>query len=166
MRFEPNRAVATRTVVHRLYRPDEGRIASLHWLAFFLALIAAFSAAPAIPHLNLRTAPGWARAVLLGTGLEGLFIVWMAATPDWSTLRLMAILFAATAALYAAAMAVILQVPLDQPLGWGLEEHRGRAPQWCGAVLTLSLLATYLCGRASVKWRRAAALAAVGRRHR
>ena len=161
-RLDPNRAAATRPPIRRLYRPDEGKIASLQWLAFFLGLIAAFSAAPAIRYLNLQTAPEWARAVLLGTGLQGIFILWMAATPDWSTLRVLAIVFAVTAAMYATVMLMVLQVPPDVPLRWGLDEHRARAPQWCGSVLTLSLLGTYLCGRASVKWRRAAELTVAG----
>jgi len=137
------------------YRPDERRVESLKWLTFFLGLLIVFGAAPALPHVNLFTAPGWARAAILLAVLQACYLAWMLSVPDWSTIRVIMIVFIVTAVIYAAALARILVMPPDRPLPLGLEEVRNRAVQWCGCVLTLMLLGAYLCARASSEWRRA-----------
>ena len=138
------------------YRPDERRVESLKWLTFFLGLTIVFSAAPALPHVNLFTAPGWARAALLLAVLQGCYLAWMLSAPDWSTIRTVTIVFGVAGVIYAAALALILVAPADRPLPLGLEEVRSRAMQWCGCVLTLMLFGAYLCARASSEWRLAA----------
>ena len=104
------------------YRPDERRVESLKWLTFFLGLTIVFSAAPALSHVNLFTAPGWARAALLLAVLQGCYLAWMLSAPDWSTIRTVTIVFGVAGVIYAAALALILVAPADRPLPLG---HRG-----------------------------------------
>ena len=134
------------------YRADAGHVQTVRWLAVVLGLVVLFSAAPALRHVNPATAPDWARVVLLVATLQAVYLVWMAATPDWSTVWVAMLVFAAVATLYAVATAMVLATPLDSPMPLGMGELRTRLGRWCGAVLMLMSLATYLCGRTSAKW--------------
>lgn len=138
-----------------VYRADPGKIQTVRWLSLLLALIVAFNAAPALEHLDLEAAPGWARVVLLLAALEAFYVLWMLVTPDWASVRVVTVVFVLVAALYAAATVVALVTPPDQPLPLGSGELRHAAPHWCASVVLVSLLAAYLCGRAGAKWRRA-----------
>lgn len=140
-------------LVH-VYQPDERRLDSLKWLTFVLGLMVAFSVAPTVPYLNPLTTPGWTRGVLFVAILQACYLAWMLSAPDWSTIRVVMIVFGVTALIYAVVLARIVVVPADQPLPLGLEEVRGRALQWCGCVLTLMLFGAYLCARTSSDWRR------------
>jgi len=145
------------------YKPDEGRVQTVQWLAFFLGLVVLFGVAPALGYLNLGTAPGWARAVLLLAALEAVYIAWMLATPDWASVWVVMLVFAFVSAAYGMATAIAVATPLDKPMPLGMGELRGSAAQWCGSVLLVHALATYLCGRTSAKWRRAFELEMAGR---
>ena len=154
--IEPRSRTLPRLV--HVYRPDQRRLESLKWLTFVLGLMVAFSVAPTAPYLNPLTAPGWTRGVLFVAILQACYLAWMLSAPDWSTIRVVTIVFFVTAAMYAAAMTWIAVTPPEEPLRLGLEEVRGRALQWCGCVLTLMLFGAYLCARTSREWRRAARL--------
>ncbi len=154
----PDAAIAEETpgdslpqVVHG-YLPDERRVESLKWLTFFLGVTVFFSVAPSLPHINLLTAPGWARAVLLLAVLQACYLAWMLSAPDWFTIRVVMIVFGITAVVYAAALAWVLVTPSDRTLPLGLEQVRVRAVQWSGCVLTLALFGAYLCARTSSEW--------------
>jgi hypothetical protein len=138
---------------------------TLRLTAFFLGVVAVLNLAPVIwhGHLDLETAPGWARAALLLAVIQSVYIVWLLATPDWSTLWVVMVVFALSAAVYGMAVGITLASPLDKPLPLGLGEHRRTAPRWCASVLLLTALATYLCGRTSTRWRRSLELKAAGR---
>lgn len=146
------------------YRPDRGRVQTVRTLAVILLLVAAFGGAPAVLHPDLETAPGWSRLVLFVALLEIVYIAWMAITPDWSTVWVLMLLLAAVTAGYAAATAIAVATPLDAPLPLGMSGVRGSAARWCGSVLMVHGLATYLCGRTSTKWRRALELESAARR--
>jgi hypothetical protein len=141
-------------LVH-VYQPDERRLESLKWLTFVLGLIVAFSAAPIVPHLDLLAGPYWPRGILIVALLQACYLVWLSSSPDWSTIRVVMVVFFVVAASYAAAIAWIALVPAEEPLPFALEEVRGRALQWSGCVVTLMLFGAYLCARASRDWRRA-----------
>ncbi len=143
-----------RTMPVDVYQPDRGKIQTVRWLAFFLGLVILLSAIPALGHLNLATAPGWARLVLLITALEAVYIVWLLATPDWSTIWVLMLMFAVAATAYGMATAVAIATPIDHPMPLGMGPIRASAPRWCMAMLLTTSLATYLCGRTSTKWRR------------
>jgi hypothetical protein len=146
-----------------VYRPDEGRVQTVKWLAFFLGLVVLFSVAPALAHLNLQAAPGWARAVLLLAAVQAVYIAWMLATPDWASVWVVMLVFAFVSAAYGMATAIAIATPLDKPMLLGMGDLRESASRWCGSVLLVHALATYLCGRTSAKWRRAFELEMAGR---
>lgn len=137
-----------------VYRADRGRVQTVRWLAAFLGMVATFGALPALGHANLATAPPWARLAILVAALQAVYVAWMVFAPDWSTVWVAMLVSAAVATLYAAATAIALATPLDAPLPLGMGDVRARLDRWCGAVLMLNALATYACGRTSVKWRR------------
>ena len=138
-------------------------MATVHWLVVVLAGMVLFSVIPALGHVNLETAPGWARVVLLLGALQGVYLVWMWHSPDWSSVRVVMLVFAVVAALYGAATAVAVATPLDRPMPLDMGAVRGSAARWCTAVLLSSALATYLCGRISAKWQRAVEIDMAGR---
>ena len=138
-----------------VYQPDERRLDSIKWLTFFLGLTVVFSVAPIVLHLDLLAEPSWPRGVLVVAVLQACYLAWMLSVPDWSTIRVLMIVFLLAAAIYATAMTWIALTPPEEPLQFGLEEVRNRALQWCGCVLTLMLFGAYLCARASSDWRSA-----------
>jgi hypothetical protein len=146
-----------------VYQADQGHLETVKWLAVILGVVVAISAAPAVWHVSLASTPGWARLALLLAAVQAIFIVWMLATPDWSSVWVVMLVFAFASALYGAATAIAMATPLDRPLPLDMGEVRSRASQWCGAVLLLTALATYLCGRTSARWQRTAELARAGR---
>ena len=125
-----------------------------------------FSTFPVWDHLNLATAPDWARIVLLLAALEAFYILWMLLTPDWASVWVVTLIFALVATLYGMATAVAMASPLDQPLPLELGPLRRVAPRCCGSVALCTLLAAYLCGHMSATWRRAAELRIGGRSRR
>ena len=146
------------------YQPDRGHVETARWLGFFLLLLTLFSLTPAWRYLNLETAPGWARVVVLMTLLQAVYVVWMLAAPDWSTIRVLMLVFAASAVLYGMATAMALATPLDKPMPLDMGGIRDSAARWCGAMLLGTTLATYACGHIGTKWRRVMDWAAPGKR--
>jgi hypothetical protein len=143
-----------------VYRPDPGKVQTVQLLAVGLALVALFSAAPAVlKHADLAAAPAWARLVLLISALQLVYVVWMASLPDWGTVWVGMLVFALAATVYAVVLAILMFTPLDTPLGLGLDDVRHSAGGWCFAVLMLTTLMTAVCGRVSAKWRRSLELA-------
>jgi hypothetical protein len=139
-----------------VYLPDARHIAQVRWLAAMLGAALLFSLLPLLTnaHLDPADAPGWARAVLLLTLLQAVYVAWMLAAPDWASVWVVMLVFAIAAAFYGAATAVTVATPADKPLPLGLDAVRAGARSWCGAVLAVMTLATYLCGRISAHWRR------------
>ncbi len=145
-----------RPIPRNTYRPDHGRITSTKWLAGLLAAAVLFSLAPVVYHVqvNLQTAPGWARAVVLLAAVQAVYLGWMLSAPDWSTAWVVMLVFAGVSALYAVATAMAIATPPDRAMPLGLGEVRYSARAWCGAVLAVMSLCTYLVGRFSTRWRR------------
>jgi hypothetical protein len=145
-------------------RPDRGRLQTLRLIAVYLGIVAALNLAPVVLHAHLdpEPAPGWARAALVLAAIQAVYVCWLLATPDWSTLWVVMVVFALSAAVYGMAIGITLASPPDKPLPFGLGQHRRTAPRWCGSVLLLTALATYLCGRASTRWRRSSQLRRAG----
>ncbi|MBN2024162.1 MAG: hypothetical protein JW809_15370 [Pirellulales bacterium] len=133
---------------------QQGLVRAAYYLAAMLGGLALVAALPAIGHLNLATAPGWARAVLSVAFLQAVYAAWMAAAPDESTLGVAMIVSTAVAALHAAGVALAIATPAAQPLPLGLDPVRYKVAYWCGAVVLAMSLAAYLCGRARTAWRR------------
>jgi hypothetical protein len=137
------------------YEPEPAWVQTVYYLGVGMLVVTLFCAAPALRHLNLATAPGWARLVLLLCALQLVYIAWIVTLPDWSTVWVGMLVFALLAAIYGMGMAVAMATPLDRPLPLGMNEVRYTAAGWCMAVVLLAGLMTYFCGRISFRWRRA-----------
>ena len=148
-----------------VYWPDAGNVATVRWLALILGLVVAFSIVPVVylTHFNPASAPDWARVVLAVAAVQAAYIAWMLNAPDWASIWVLMLVFAAVSALYAVATAVAVATPLEQPIWLDVGEVRNSAGAWCGAVLAAMSLATYLCGRTATKWRRTFELQTAGR---
>jgi len=148
-----------------VYQADAGTIVSVKWLALILIGAVLFSLIPVVwkMHLNMETAPGWARLAVLIAALQVLYVCWMLAAPDWAAVWVVMVVFAAVSTLYGTASAYTVALPADRPMMFGLEEVRDTAGHWCGSVVAVMALATYLCGRASARWRRTFELETAGK---
>jgi hypothetical protein len=137
-------------------RPDVAWVRRARWLALALALVVGLSIVPVAWQraFNLETAPGWARAILLAAALQAVYIAWMLNYPDWASVWIVTLVFALGAAAYATVMAMAMATPLDRSMPLGMDDVRRGSAAWCAAALGLMSLATYLCGRTSVGWRR------------
>ena len=87
--------------------------------------------------------------------LQAIYIVWMLAVADFASVWVVMVVFALVSAAYAAATAIALATPLQKPMLLEMGQYRDQAPSWCGAVLLVTALATYLTGRIAARWRRA-----------
>ena len=146
-----------------VYQPDRGRIQSTQWLALILGAVVLFSIGPAVVHVGVATAPGWARAALLMAALEIVFILWMLAAPDWSSVWVVMLVFGFVSTVYAVGTAVAMATPLDKPMPLGMGAIRTWAGIWFACVLAVQSLATYLCGRTATRWRQMFRLEMAGR---
>lgn len=138
-------------------RPDAGKLQTVYMLSLGLIALALFGAAPAIRDLNVITAPGWVWVVMLTAALQIVYVAWMLSLPDWSTVWIGMIVYAAAAAVYGLGWALLGLTPADNEINLlGLDGlDRGQAAGWCAAIALLTLLMTYACGRVSSRWRRA-----------
>jgi hypothetical protein len=137
------------------YQADPGKVQTVYMLAAALAALTIFAAVPALKHLNFTDAPGWARAVLILSALQLVYVVWMVSLPDWSTVYIGMIVFAMVSAAYGVAWALVAFTPEARPINFlDLDSVRRSAAGWCLVVLLLGALCTYACGRFSGRWRR------------
>ena len=131
--------------------PAAGKVRLVRLLAAGLALAVAMSLTPIVwlQQWNMATAPGWARLVVLTATLQAAFIAWMLTAPDWASVRVVMLVFAAGASLYGAGLAAALTTPLDHPMLLGLGAVRHDCAAWCGVMLVLMSLAAWLSARLS-----------------
>lgn len=140
---------------HHPCEPNAGTVREVRIWSLVLLVLAAFSALPALRYGNPATAPDWARWVLFVATLQGLYALWMAAAPDWSSVLVAGVVYGVVAVLYAAAAYVNATVPAQFHLPLELEPLRVFAPKWCTAVSLLLGLCAYLCFRSAIRWYRA-----------
>jgi len=97
--------------------------------------------------------------------LQMIYVMWMVSLPDWSTVWVLMLIYGAVSAAYGFVLAVSLMTPREEELMLGLEAVRRLTPLWCAAMLLLSFLAAFLCGRTSSRWHRSyvAMVKALGR---
>jgi hypothetical protein len=138
-----------------IYRPDAGKLQTVHLLAIGMALAALFAAAPALRHINLAAAPDWARLVILISAVQLAYVAWMVSLPDFSSVWVVMLVYAVVTAAYCAGMALFMYTPADAPLVLGLgEPARYSGAGWCAAVVLLNGMMTFVAGRTSAGWRR------------
>jgi hypothetical protein len=147
----------------RGYRPDRYKLASVYWLGLALLLITLVEMIPAVVHgihssppfFTIAGSPAWAQAVLVLCLLQLVYVAWMVSLPDWSTVWSLMAVYGLVAAAYGYVLAVSLMTPRDQDLMLGLDAVRRLTPLWCSAMVLLTFLAAFLCGRTSSRWHRA-----------
>lgn len=144
------------------YRPDRHKLTSVYWLGLTLSIITLVEILPAFwqallpsaPYATLSGAPAWAQVVLVLCLLQVVYIVWMVSLPDWSTVWILMLVYGALSAAYGFAFAVSLLTPRDQEMMLGLDAVRRLTPWWSAAMVLLTFLAAFLCGRTSSRWHR------------
>lgn len=142
------------SILEIAYQADPSKLRLVRWLAVMLGFVTAFTAAPAVVYFPAQPAPPWVWLVLFGSTVQGLFLVWMLATPDWASLRIAMGLFLLVAIGYGLMTLRVTGVPPDEHLPLGLDPVRQWASHWCTAVVLVMSLGAYLCGHFSHKWRR------------
>lgn len=141
------------------YRVEKSRRETVYLLAAGIAALACFSLAPAVAHWRLASAPGWAQAIVLVAFLQFAYAVWLAISPDWSSVWVAMFALAGVAALYATALAISLHAKPNEETILDLAEllrtQNSKPTLWCGAVVLLTSLLAYLCGLVSHRWHKA-----------
>ncbi len=137
------------------YQAEPYRANTVYYLGAGLAVLSVFQLAPAAGHLDVASAPDWARVLIVLAMVQLAYCAWMVLVPDWSTVWIAMLVFAVVTALYGAALGAVMFTPTGEPVLLGMDEVRQPARLWCGAILLLSGLMTYVCGRISFWWRRA-----------
>ncbi len=140
------------------YRPDVGKVTTVRWLALFLAVIAILGAIPVF--IDKHHFYIWSHVVLFISVLQLLYVFWMFTMPDWSTVWVLMLVFAVTAAVYGFGLAMTFLMPIQSALPFELQPVRESAPIWCAVMLLFTFLGAFLCGRYSFHWYRAYVLAA------
>jgi len=149
---QPSRTAALSPPAPRPRRVDRHWIHTAYWLASALAAVTLFSAAPAMQHLNLLTAPTWARVMLLVATLQFAYIIWMVLVPDWSTVWVGMIVFAVVATMYA--MMLLTALVASGPLPLGLPSRGAAVGGWSAVAMLMNGLMVYVCTRVGSTWRK------------
>jgi hypothetical protein len=136
-------------------RPTAKQVETVYWLAAVLLFSVIFGAAPALGHWKLTEAPAWAQALMLVAAAELTYIAWLIVLPDWSTVRVGMVLFAAVAVSFAATTFLLGSPSLGEWLPFDLSGAGTSAFSWCGANAVVMGLLGFACGRLAAKWRRA-----------
>jgi hypothetical protein len=140
------------TAPNSLARPDH----SIPWtLASGLFVVLAYATLPALGHLRDVPMPVWVRILLGASALQAACVLWMLTIRHWAALAVVTFLFALTSIGYAMIAALAFAPGDVLPVPWGLDLIQSRAAAWSATVLAVYLLATYLCGTATLRWRHA-----------
>lgn len=125
------------------------------WLATGMLLVALFQSLPLAAIHDWREAPPWAQAILLLAALEIAYAAWMLLVPDWSTVWVAMLVLTGVCMLYGTALGIAWVGPRGWPLPLGIDQVRGNCQPWCAAVIGVTFLLTYACGRVSRRWKKA-----------
>jgi hypothetical protein len=129
---------------------DQRRFA--HRAALALALLCLLAMLPEFGHLQLAAAPGWARALLLGSMVQMAFVAWMATIPDRGSMWVLMIVLALAATIYGAVAGIALGTSLEFELPLGLARIRWPAFWWSTAMMALQAVAAFFCGQTAQRW--------------
>lgn len=121
--------------------------ASARRLAILLAGFVLIGMAPSFLHINLVTAPNWARVLLLSGGLLLAYLAWMSLAPCRATLWTICWTFALAASGSVLLMAIVMFTSPDRPLPLEITTTRAPAIAWSAAIATLLNTGSLLAGR-------------------
>ncbi len=135
-----------------------------HWIAWWLILLAVFSAVPGVWRIaegfredGPEITPRWtylsllSSLVLLGSASLAMLL------PDWSTALGAAVTLLLVTAAHAMMLGVTVSGSTDNPLIQALElddfTPTRQAARWCFVMVCLGLLLTFFTGRLAARWR-------------
>lgn len=138
------------------------------WLSGTLAMVALLGMVPGvldvIDHFRSDTSPGiapWAQVLCWLGAVQLVYCLYLVQLPDFSSVRVVAIVSVLIAAGYAMVLGLALlakeQSQLLQSLQLTDQLRGGRATAWCFLMLCILSLWAYYAGRLGLQWRRAAA---------
>ncbi len=149
----------------RGYEHDSRKRWAVYQFGIGLILAALFGAIPAVmdvvEHLRTVDSPGvsrWAYALLLLSGIQLAYAVYLIQLPDWSTVRVVSMVTLVLATVYAILLAVTTLATQDHQIIQFLEladKFGKKATGWSVILLGISSLLAYLSGRISLRWRQA-----------
>lgn len=131
-----------------------------------LILAALFGAVPAVMDIvdHFRTVDSsgvsrWAHVLLLVSGVQLAYAVYLMQLPDWSTVRVVSVLTLVLATVYAMLLGITIlaseKSQIIQFLELGDKLYGNKAAGWCVILLGISILLAYFGGRISMRWRQA-----------
>lgn len=138
----------------------------VYQLGMWVLAAAAVSAIPALLDIVAQVRQDepagisrWALGVLLASGLQAVYAVYLLQLPDWGTAWVLSLVMLVFATMYAVLLGALTlanqQSQLVQALELGELLVGGRASLWCLAMLCTYALLAYFSGRVSFRWRRA-----------
>jgi hypothetical protein len=139
---------------------------TVYQLGVSLALAALFGAVPAVldmvAHVQAVESAGisrWAWVLLLTSGIQLAYAVYLVQLPDWSSVWTVSIVMLAFATAYAMLLGLLMLADNQSQLVRFLELTDARAshkaPGWCLIMLSICSLLAYFCGRISARWQHA-----------
>jgi len=150
----------------RGFEHDSRKRWAVYQFGIGLILATLFGAVPAamdiIDHFRTVDSPGvsrWAYGLLLVSGVQLAYALYLIQLPDWSTVRVVSVVTLVLATAYAMLLAITMllteESPIIQFLGLSDKMYPNKAAGWCVILLGISSLLAYLGGRISMRWRQA-----------
>ena len=145
---------------------DGARVTAARCWGISTILAACFGLTPAVVHLvryfghpeaTVVDVGAWVYVLLLASGIQVAYAVYVLHLPDWSAVWVAALVSLFLAASYAmfAGVALLSNEQSRIILGLGLNEVRGRKlAGWCLVMLIITGLLAYVGGQMSVRWQR------------
>jgi len=147
---------------------DAARTLAVYQLAAALVCAALFSVIPAVwdvvEYLRFAESPlvaRWALGLFFLGVVQLAYAVYLFQLPDWTTVWVVTLFSLALAAVYAAALGLVLLSPAD---GFVVGNHGlqladklagGKAALWCLCMVSLSIIVAFFAGRHSTRWYKA-----------
>jgi len=142
--------------------PVQARFHSVLMLAIGSILVAVFCLVPSIVEQTVARQTGmrppdtWSYIVILFAIVQIAISIYTIRIPDWSTVRMVAVVATSLAAIYAAGLALSMFANqgngLVRLLGLPDEVFHYRAQPWCFLAMCILLTLAFCCGKYSVGW--------------
>ncbi len=152
--FLPNEAAALSNAnALREAAERRNRKPRTYGVSLAIALFACLQVAPIFMERSFVAAPKWAQITLLLAGLEIVYAVWVALTPDWAAPRVAMLLFGFISTLYAVALGISIVTPPGKSAPLQLNDAPGSNVLWFLVMCFGALVVTHIAGWVSFSWR-------------
>lgn len=135
----------------RGFRLDQTSLRKVYLLAIVEAFVTVIIALPALEHVGLFGAPPWAIVLLGVVALQTLYMLWVVALPDWSTVWFGSLVFGLTCVVHL--VGLVLSFILADKNFLGLSTANWGTPLWCAMVMVGSGAMAFGCIHISRPWR-------------